>query len=120
MSLQLLRKPPQQQCWVIKRNVTNTLYTINNNSVSERPCIIAFKTKGRALQFKKYVNDTADNTVAKQKIVVEHMPKESLVRRCALASLDLYIYEESMTYTPFDDPNDDVRFHLENNFRYSD
>lgn len=110
--------PPVQQCWVIKRRVTGNMYTIRSSEAEDnKRCLMAFKTKGRAQQFKRFVQDM-DPTQSKQKLEVEQVPKSSLVQRCAFASLDLFIYEENMTYTTLDEPTDDFRFHLENSYKY--
>lgn len=107
--------PPIHQCWVIKRKTTGTVYTINGEAEGRR-CLMTFRVKGNANQFKRFVQDTEGGTKNKQKLVLEQVHRSSLIQRCALASLDLFIYEESRTYTALDEPTEEVRIFFENSY----
>ncbi len=108
-------------CWVIKRSITGVIYTVRNtvrNGSDMSPCLLAFISKNRALQFKKFVNDTEDKNKPHQKLVLEKLPKSTLIKRCSVTSLDVHIFEENITYIACSEPTDDVRLHMENNFGY--
>jgi hypothetical protein len=90
-----------QHCWVIKRKVTSTMYTITSHDKegTSRRCLVAFKSKGTAAQFRRFVSDSPEEQGSmRQKLVIEHLPRDWLVQRCALSSLDIFIYEEG-TYS---------------------
>ncbi len=121
----MVRTPPTEHCWVIKREITGTMYTIRSsesaaNKNKNRPCLIAFKSKGQALQFKRFVKDAEQSKQPMrpmQNLTIERLQKTNLINRCAMASLDLHVYGE-MTYSTLVEPTNDFRFDLQTRFDY--
>lgn len=104
-------------CWVIKRSITQSLYTIRD-STEHTSCLIAFNSRNRALQFRRFINDSENDNQQRQKLIVEKISKPKLLRRCAVTALNVHMFEENQTYMAFSEPTDDIRFHMENNFKY--
>jgi hypothetical protein len=93
------------------------MYTITSEARSWKRCLVAFKSKGAAAQFKRFVSDSPEEQGSmRQKLVIEHLPRDWLIQRCALSSLDIFIYEEGVTYSSLNEPSDFVRSNLDDLF----
>eukprot|EP00798_Chlamydomonas_sp_ICE-L_P019537 gene19537-26218_t len=78
--------------YVIKRMPTAGCMTcISSND--HRPCLVAFSRKKDAKQFKRMIHDMQDNTRPHQKIEIESVPCQQLIRMCALTSLDISLHK---------------------------
>jgi hypothetical protein len=98
-------------CFVIKKNVTGTLYSINNTK--NTPCVIAFKSKNKAKQMIKFIDQFEKN---KQKLILNKMECKELIEKCSINSLHVYIYEENIIYIPINEPTDEIIIQLELNY----
>lgn len=108
----------KEHVFVLKRPYTNTLFSTNHGC---HPSVIAFKDKRDARKMHKWVTDI-NNGKATQKIVIESMPVEYLIKSCTAGCLDLtMIHEKShVVHLKLSQINtiDDARFHFENTFLY--
>lgn len=104
--------------FLIKRKSTNAYYSVRDES--GRPAIIAFKSKQRA-QSMSHVFKTVGSE--KQKLVVEPVPHDFLVRQCKNTLLPVIIFAtaEDSIKIEADIQNIDVetaRDYLRNKFLY--
>jgi RecJ-like exonuclease len=103
-------------CFVLKRSIVGTYFTIHGE---DKPTVLAFTNKNNARYMVKHVVESLSTDGKKQqKIVIEQVKRDWLLERCALNCLNVNIYEDNMTYTSVDIPNDDYVFNLENSYRY--
>lgn len=108
-------KRPTQLCYVIKRPVTQTMFSIDR---AGRKTVVAFRGKDKARTMKRLI---AENNEKDRKVAVEQVEIAFLTKTCALNGLDFMLYNEDHTYmihTALDDVCDDVIFALENTYKY--
>lgn len=104
-------------CFILKRHITEAVYSIRHEN---KPAIIAFTTKKQAGTYRRLINEMQNHKHSNQ-LKSERIPLESIKRMCNMSSLDLVVYDEDqqpITYSCKPVTIDDMRFHLENRFRY--
>lgn len=117
-NMQFLPKP-QQVCYVIKKPVTQTIYSID---VASKKTLVAFKSKSHAQSFKRLMFEMDIKDERKKKTIeVERVVLDKLIEKCNVSSLNLLVYSTDVNYIMYaaqDYANDDIIFKLENTFRY--
>lgn len=108
-------------CYILKTGVTGALYASTNDN--GRRSVIAFKTKQQAGTYKRLLNEMTNNNKKhnNNNIKIEQMKVDFVIRFCSTSALDLTLFDEahdSQTYEAENAVTDDIRFHLENKYRY--
>lgn len=104
-------------CFIVKTGITGAIYSINNNG---KQAVVAFKTKQQAATYKRLVNEM-NNLNHNNKFKVENTNINYMIRSCNMTAVDLVIFEEDNTTTTYfaeTNVTDEIRFHLENKYRY--
>lgn len=104
-------------CFVIKRHVTGSLYSI---PVNGKQAVVAFTRKEHANTYKRLMSEmnTKKHT---PKIKAEKMSLDLIITTCGVAQLDLVLYDDQTNYSLFPcktEVSQDIIFDLENKFRY--
>lgn len=105
-------------CYILKTGVTGTLYATNDNG---RRSVVAFKTKQQAGTYKRLLNEMSSNKKHNNQFKIEQTNVDSMIRLCKRSALDFTLFDESHSSQVHDAESsvtDDMRFHLENKFRY--
>ena len=116
------RPVAKQNVYVIKRKVTNTLFSMNHGRKDVVPSVLAFKDKRDARKMWRWISEEQARNCG-QKVVIEQLPMDYLVNTCKMTCLDLVmIGDKSSNVMHFrlakQATIDDARFNLENMFMY--
>lgn len=104
-------------CFILHKGVTGAIYSIQHNN---RQTIVAFETKKQAGTYKRLINEMNKHK-HNNKLKIESRTIESMERSCKVVALDLIIFKDDGTsklMTACQTVNDDMRFALENTYRY--
>jgi hypothetical protein len=106
-------------CYILKTGVTGVLYATTNDN--GRRSVIAFKTKQQAGTYKRLLNEMSSNKTHNNQFKIEHMKVDFMMRTCNVTALDFTLFDEmhsTQVHEAERSVTDDIRFHLENKFRY--
>jgi hypothetical protein len=114
-------RPIGKNAYVIKKPLTNSYFTILNKR--NVPAVLVFTTKDKAQSTLATFHQIAQQN--KQKMEIETVPVQFLVNTCSMSMLPIVVYslsgaiwEMDMQADEFD--LDDIRFYLENKYKYFD
>ena len=112
-------KKPNSMCYVIKRPVPQTLFSITRDGGQK--AVVAFRYKKQAQTFKRLMLEMGgggggNRTYKGNNVVVERDDLDLLSQRCALFGLDLIVYngDTYMVHSACDYVNEDVVAVFEN------
>lgn len=112
-------KKPVNQCYVIKRPFSESMFTIERNG---KRAVVAFRGKDQAHTMKRLMFEMEIKDPKKKKtVVVERMEVEFLARSCGVTGLDVILYygdTSFLVYNACDQDCDDLRFEFENRYKY--
>ena len=119
MQADILKKP-NNMCYVIKRPIPQTLFSITRGSNGHK-AVVAFRYKEQAQTFKRLMLEMGgggggDRAYKGNNVVVERDDLDLLSKRCALFGLDLIVYngDTYMVHSACDYVNKDVVAVFEN------
>ncbi len=104
-------------CFIIKTGITGVIYSINTN---DRKTVIAFKTKQQAGTYKRLINEM-NNCTHNNKFKIEQTNISFMIRNCTMSAVDFTLLDEkneSQVWEAEKNVSDDMRFHLENKYKY--
>lgn len=100
-------------CYVIQTK--DTVYT-TRNSVSTRPCVIAFRRYRNALQLIEFLSNT-NNKIHTNRPRIEEIPEKLLKSKCYKTCLDVYMYEDASLFKSIEKPDQDYIMSLQRALR---
>jgi hypothetical protein len=103
-------------CFILKRSITGAVYSINDNG---KAAIVAFATKKQAGTYRRLINEV-NNRKHNNQLKTERIPVDNIKGLCSMSALDLVIFDKhhnTMVYKAEVNATDEIRFHLENQFK---
>lgn len=114
-------KRPINQCYVIKRPFSHSMYSIERNG---KRAVVAFKGKEQAhtmlrLLFEMEIKDPKK----KKTVIVERMDADILAKSCGVTGLDVILYNGDTSFLVYNacyhyQDSDDLRSEFENRYKY--
>ena len=104
-------------CYILKKGITGAMYTINRQG---KPTVVAFKDGKQAGTYRRLINEMG-NLNHSNEIKVERVNLLKFVSMCNNSSLDVIQIDNTCADITYSTPTmntDDMRFVLENKFRY--
>lgn len=113
------------QCYIIKRPLTHTTYSIETTRC--RHAIVAFTTGKQAGTYKRLMNECSTHmnecSKPKKRLYTEKTMLDTLIYSCHISQLDVILYDKHGHIEYFEAPAtmnmEDFRFDIEMKFRYA-